>query len=470
MPARKLIAMFLLVLLALGASPLACYADGGEPGLAAAGFPAGSADASETESPLAAGAAARSGAASLSKAKVVLTTTKYSYNGAYRKPKPKVVLDGKQLKRGRDYTLSYKNNKKVGLATVVAKGVRERGYTGSAETTFKIVPKKGALASVKSPAGARITARAVKSTGAKGYQFRIATDKRMTKSVKKALSPKRAHTFKGLKQGRKYYVQTRAYALVNGVKTWGKWSSAKSVTVKWTPKWILDGGYYKYRKTNGKLAHGLVKIDGETYYFDASGRQRTGWQNVGDSYRFFDPWMGPSSTMAKNRVVNGIYVNGEGVAQPSVAGWAELDIMCKAQRLVETLTVPTQSSYEKLAAGFYYIRNDCVESLTRDFSYYDGWHRAMALDVFDGATGSCFSYGAAFAYYANAIGYESCVIVSSGGHGWAEVDGLVYDPEWSRHCGRDIMGVSYADSGGSLPAYGSNRAYVVQVAPNANTW
>ena len=39
----------------------------------------------------------------------------------------------------------------------------------------------------------------------------------------------------------------------------------------------------------------------------------------------------------------------------------------------------------------------------------------------DGA-GNCFSYGAAFAYMAKAIGYKNVYCCNSGGHGWAEVD------------------------------------------------
>ena len=32
-----------------------------------------------------------------------------------------------------------------------------------------------------------------------------------------------------------------------------------------------------------------------------------------------------------------------------------------------------------------------------------------------------------------AIGYENVYACNSGGHGWAEIEGKVYDPEWGRH-------------------------------------
>ena len=34
---------------------------------------------------------------------------------------------------------------------------------------------------------------------------------------------------------------------------------------------------------------------------------------------------------------------------------------------------------------------------------------------------------------AKGIGYTNVYGCNSGGHGWAEVNGLVYDPEWSMH-------------------------------------
>ena len=34
---------------------------------------------------------------------------------------------------------------------------------------------------------------------------------------------------------------------------------------------------------------------------------------------------------------------------------------------------------------------------------------------------------------AKAIGCSDCYACNSGGHGWAEVEGLIYDAEWSMH-------------------------------------
>jgi hypothetical protein len=61
-----------------------------------------------------------------------------TYSGKAIKPKPAVKLGGKNLKLGRDYTLSYKNNVSPGKARVVVTG--KGNYKGSVSKTFTINP------------------------------------------------------------------------------------------------------------------------------------------------------------------------------------------------------------------------------------------------------------------------------------------------------------------------------------------
>lgn len=72
---------------------------------------------------------------SIKKAKVSKVSAK-AYTGKKITPKPTVKIGKKKLKRGRDYTLSYKNNKSVGTATIVIKGKGK--YKGKKKVTFKI--------------------------------------------------------------------------------------------------------------------------------------------------------------------------------------------------------------------------------------------------------------------------------------------------------------------------------------------
>ena len=58
------------------------------------------------------------------------------YSGKAFTPNPVVKLGGKTLKKGTDYTVSYKNNKDIGVATVTVKGIN--GYVGTQTKTFRI--------------------------------------------------------------------------------------------------------------------------------------------------------------------------------------------------------------------------------------------------------------------------------------------------------------------------------------------
>lgn len=73
---------------------------------------------------------------SLSKAQITGLSSK-TYNGkAQTQSKLKVTCEGKTLKQGTDYTVSYKNNTKAGTATVTVSG--KGNYTGSKDASFTI--------------------------------------------------------------------------------------------------------------------------------------------------------------------------------------------------------------------------------------------------------------------------------------------------------------------------------------------
>ncbi len=74
---------------------------------------------------------------SVSSAKVTGLKTK-TYTGNNLTQTPKVVVKDKVLKKGVDYTISYKNNRKAGTAKITIKGIGK--YTGSITKTFKIQP------------------------------------------------------------------------------------------------------------------------------------------------------------------------------------------------------------------------------------------------------------------------------------------------------------------------------------------
>ena len=67
---------------------------------------------------------------------VKLSKTSYKYDGHAKKPSVTVKFGHKKLKKNRDYTVTYKNNRQRGTAKVIVKG---RGlYSGTVTKTFRI--------------------------------------------------------------------------------------------------------------------------------------------------------------------------------------------------------------------------------------------------------------------------------------------------------------------------------------------
>lgn len=165
--------------------------------------------------------------------KATLGTKSYTYSGKAKKPSV-IVKDkeGHALIKGNDYTVSYKNNTKVGTATVTVKGTGI--YNFSQTLKFKINPPKAKLVKVKALGGKKIKVSWKKQKKqTTGYQIRYSAHKSMSKS-KYVTVKKNSTTWKRIwKVGKgKKYVQIRTYKKVNGTKYYSSWSASKSVKVR----------------------------------------------------------------------------------------------------------------------------------------------------------------------------------------------------------------------------------------------
>ena len=80
--------------------------------------------------------------ADISKATIAKVAAK-TYTGKAITPAPAVKYNGKTLKKGTDYTVSYKNNKNAGKATITFKGTGN--FKGTATKTFTINKAKNTL-------------------------------------------------------------------------------------------------------------------------------------------------------------------------------------------------------------------------------------------------------------------------------------------------------------------------------------
>ena len=77
---------------------------------------------------------------SLGKAKISGLNASYVYTGKNIQPSVNVKLNGRTLKKGTDYKVTYTNNKKVGTATVKVRGINH--YFGTVTANFKIIRSK----------------------------------------------------------------------------------------------------------------------------------------------------------------------------------------------------------------------------------------------------------------------------------------------------------------------------------------
>ena len=142
-----------------------------------------------------------------------------------------VKYNGKTLKNGTDYTVSYSSNKNIGTATVKIAG--KGSYTGTITKTFKINPAKQEIQKLTAKSKAFFVDWAQKGS-ATGYEIQYATNSKFTSAKKVTITNKKTDktTISKLSGKKKYYVRVRSYTTVKGTKYYGAWSASKSVTTK----------------------------------------------------------------------------------------------------------------------------------------------------------------------------------------------------------------------------------------------
>ena len=157
----------------------------------------------------------------------VTVSSKVAYTGKNVKAKV-IVKDGSKKLDSKSYKVSYKNNKKIGKATVTITG--KGNYAGTIKKTFKIVPAKGTVKQVKSSAKKTATVKIKTVKGAKGYKvsYRVKGAKKWSTVYTKKTTAKLAK----LKAGKTYQVKVAAYAKVGKTTYMGSDSAMKTVKIK----------------------------------------------------------------------------------------------------------------------------------------------------------------------------------------------------------------------------------------------
>ena len=154
------------------------------------------------------------------------------YTGKKITPKITVKYNNKTLIKDTDYTVSFKNNTSIGIASVTITG---RGnYTGSKTITFKIVPKTVTNLKLANSKSNSVKLTWSKVSNSSGYEIYRANSKNGTFSKIKDITKNSTLSYTNSKLTKKktYFYKVRAYKTVNNKKIYGSFSSIKSITVK----------------------------------------------------------------------------------------------------------------------------------------------------------------------------------------------------------------------------------------------
>ena len=184
---------------------------------------------------------------------VELENQSYVYTG--QEIKPNVIakdINGKIVSDD-EYSVDYKDNIKVGKATVTVK-FNGNYYCGSVTKTFNISEKpksankkvtdtkkgeninKPKATSIKKLKSAKKSLKITwkKVSGVNGYEIQYSKSSKF-KKAKKIVAKKAKYTsktIKKLKPKKKYYVRIRTYKIVDGKKYYSSWSKKKSKKIK----------------------------------------------------------------------------------------------------------------------------------------------------------------------------------------------------------------------------------------------
>lgn len=215
-------------------------------------------------------------------------------------------------------------------------------------------------------------------------------------------------------------------------------------------KRISNGKWYYVKKGVFKKATGIVKVIGSKKYgYVKNGKftQFTGLAKRISDKKWFYVYKG-----AQTNNVNLFVLTPEQEA----AGYLKQYVQAYARAIADTITNSSMSEDEKILACFNYVITNFNSGRNPRIPHFTGknWEYIYAYDMFGPGTatypahtGNCMSYGAAFAFIAKAAGCKSVYAINNGYHGWAEVNGLVYDPEQYHDTdNRKIYAKSYKDS------------------------
>ena len=162
-----------------------------------------------------------------------ITVKDLAYTGKkVKKPTVTIRYGETQLTEGADYSFTYNTKAKaIGAYKLTVTGMGR--YTGSVNTTFKVVPK-GTAFSKLTGGDKQITLKWKSQKNITGYQIEYSLKKDFSGSKKVTVKKAKTltTTIKKLKAGQAYYVRIRTYTTVKKKNYFSAWSKAKAVKTK----------------------------------------------------------------------------------------------------------------------------------------------------------------------------------------------------------------------------------------------
>ncbi|MGN1418476.1 MAG: leucine-rich repeat protein [Acutalibacteraceae bacterium] len=247
----------------------------------------------------------------IAKSKITLSKSSYSYNPNGVFPSATVKYGNKTLAKNKDYTITYKNNKNIGTASVVIKGIGS--YVGTVEKNFIINPNNVSGLKVSSRTTTSLTLKWNKVSGVDGYIIYVYNSSTGKYDYVNDITGT-SFTVKKLKPGTKYKYAVKAYKIIKSTE----YVSEKLTTIstattpdqpslkvtagkgKATLKWSKETctGYEIYMKTGSgsykkiatitgasKVSYAKSKLSaGKTYSFKVRAFKTVDGKNVYGSY------------------------------------------------------------------------------------------------------------------------------------------------------------------------------------------
>ena len=162
-------------------------------------------------------------------ADAIASVADQTYTGKALVPAVNVTAAGFSLEAGKDYTAAYTKNKYTGKAAVTVTGTGN--FTGTATKTFRIVPARAKIKSIKAGKGNfTVEVRNQAKSKASGYQ--VTYKKKGSSKWKSVKTRSVKKTVNNLKRWRYFTVKARAYKKISGEVVYGKYSAARKIFTK----------------------------------------------------------------------------------------------------------------------------------------------------------------------------------------------------------------------------------------------